>query len=396
MFALERMKSHQNQTLRKLPQAINQLVVVLIISWIVYACQSFRSNENKPYYSEFQLLLDKEVTDSMPGILVNIKAPDYGINWSGGSGYSDWETKTPIHTDQVFRIASVTKSYVSVAILRLWEERKLSLDDPISKFITVEHAELLQKDGYPIDSIKIRHVLSHSSGLFDHGFSKSYVPSVLSNPSHEWTRTEQIKVMVTEGNPVGPTGKQFYYSDTGYVLLGEIIENIMQSSLNNAISQLINFKKLGINNTYFERYTEHLTDRRIHQYFQGKDTYLFHPSLDLYGGGGILTTCSDLSLFYQSLFNHKIFLKEHTLDTMITPLTFEKKAWLDYRMGIFKSEVNGLEAYSHSGFWGTQVMYFPKLNTTISANYSRGWKDGHNAPIIEKMINVLINNEKIN
>jgi D-alanyl-D-alanine carboxypeptidase len=378
---------------KKLSQSFNLFMVVLILLWISFSCQSTRSNETKSYYSDFQLLLDKEVTDSMPGILVNITAPDYGVNWSGGSGYAVMETKTPIHPDQVFRIASVTKSYVAVAILRLWEDGKLSLDDPISKFIAPEHSALLRNDGYQIDSIKIRHVLTHSSGLFDHGFSKSYVPSVLGNPTHEWTRTEQIEVMVTDGEPVGPIGKQFYYSDTGYVLLGEIIENIMKSSLNDGISQLINFKKLGINNTYFEKYPEHLTDKRIHQYFNGRDTYLFHPSLDLYGGGGILTNCSELSLFYQSLFNHKIFLKEHTLDTMIAPLTFDKKPWLDYRMGIFKSEVNGLEVYSHSGFWGTQVAYFPKLNTTISANYSSGWKGGHDAPIIEKMITVLINNE---
>jgi D-alanyl-D-alanine carboxypeptidase len=231
--------------------------------------------------------------------------------------------------------------------------------------------------------------------MFDHGFSKSYVPSVLNDPSHEWTRTEQIKVMINEGKPVGPIGKQFYYSDTGYILLGEIIERIMRSSLHNGISQLIDFKKSGIKNTYFEKYEENLTGQRIHQYYNGLDTYTFHPSLDLYGGGGILATCSDLSLFYQSLFNDKIFHNEHTLDTMIAPLTFEKKPWLDYRMGIYKTEVNGMEAYSHSGFWGTEVMYIPKLNASISANYSSGWTARGNAPIIEKVVSVLIKNENV-
>jgi len=376
-------------------RTIKYIAAVLLVALVVFSVfQVTRTGKNKSYYSEFQILLDEEVTDTMPGILLNVMAPDYDVNWSGGSGYADVKTKTPIHADQVFRIASVTKTYVAVAILRLWEEGKLGLDDPISKYISPEHNDLLKQGGYSADSIRIRHVLTHSSGMFDHGFSKNYVPSVLNNPAHEWTRTEQIEVMVNDGKPVGPIGKQFYYSDTGYVLLGEIIERIMQTSLHDGIAQLIDFRKLGIRDTHFEKYQEDLTEKRIHQYYDGQDTYAFHPSMDLYGGGGILSTCSELSLFYQCLFNGKIFRKEHTLDTMIAPLKFEKKPWLDYRMGIYKTEVNGMDAFSHSGFWGTEVMYIPALNASVSTNYSSGWTSRGNAPIIDKVMNVIIKKEK--
>ena len=59
-------------------------------------------------------------------------------------------------------------------------------------------------------------------------------------------------------------------------------------------------------------------------------------------------------------------------------------------MGIWKTSVNGMDAYTHLGFWGTQVIYFPEIKTTISANYSRRWKDSYNSPVVSKVVNAII------
>lgn len=67
---------------------------------------------------------------------------------------------------------------------------------------------------------------------------------------------------------------------------------------------------------------------------------------------------------------------------MLTPIQYPIKQALDYRMGIWEAEIEGMKSYTHSGFWGTQVVYIPKLETVIAANYSQWWAKKGFAPII--------------
>lgn len=62
---------------------------------------------------------------------------------------------------------------------------------------------------------------------------------------------------------------------------------------------------------------------------------------------------------------------------------------MDYLMGMYKVKVNGMDAYSHSGFWGTQVLYIPKMDLYLAANYSGGWGGGAVAPVFEKVLNAM-------
>ena len=80
--------------------------------------------------------------------------------------------------------------------------------------------------GYDLNKITIRHLLTHTAGLFDHAGSNTYIEKVFADPFHEWTRTEQVQGCVDWGDPLFEPGEQFSYSDTGYILLGEIIENV--------------------------------------------------------------------------------------------------------------------------------------------------------------------------
>ena len=66
-----------------------------------------------------------------------------------------------------------------------------------------------------------------------------------------------------------------------------------------------------------------------------------------------------------------------------------KQPGMDYRMGIFTTSVNGMEAFTHSGFWGTQVVYIPQINTSIATNYSQYWSSRGNAPVIGKAAAII-------
>lgn len=338
-----------------------------------------------------QTLVDSAVKDQVPGVLLHVESPQQKISWSGAAGVSDLKTKTTLQSDQTFRIASVTKTFVACSILRLWEMGKLSLGDPISKYISAEHIAILKEGGYDPDQITIRHLLSHCSGMFDHAATQAYFEKILADPSHKWTRTEQLRGCITWGKPIGKPGEKFRYSDTGYTLLGETIEKITGQSMGEAFESLLRLKKLGLKSTWVEddsnQYRNNL--KRIHQYLEGQDTYDFSATLDLYGGGGLLSTTKDLALYFQQLFNHKVFAQTATLDTMLAERRYAVKPQMDYRMGMYVTQVNGEKVYTHSGFWGTQVIYVPSQNASIAANYSQIWTVRGNCPILAKALTIL-------
>ena len=177
------------------------------------------------------------------------------------------------------------------------------------------------------------------------------------------------------------------YSDTGYVILGGIIEKLHGKNLDKSMSELLNFNELNITDTWFE---DDRNDKRIHQYFRnGTDAYNFDKSMDYFGGGGLISTASDISKFFYLLFNNKVFKSPRTLDEMLKKYSYSTPSQMDYSLGIWEINIDDIKLYTHSGFWGTQVVYSPKYNLSISANYSKGWRGGMNAPIIKKVLKLL-------
>lgn len=336
----------------------------------------------------FKQALQSELSASNPGILFSIKSGDGKLAWSGAVGINNLKLGDSLRARQTFRIASVTKTYVAAAILRLMEKKVLRLEDPISMHLSPTHAAILAKD-YDLKQITIAQILRHSAGFYDHTNAPEFFEKVFSVPVYEWTRTAQLRLGVEQGKPIGPPGGQFSYSDMGYVILGELIENYTGKSLDGGIKELLGLEKLGLERTDFERLDPQTDQLRIHQYFQGKDTYDFSPTMDYFGGGGILSTTAELNDFFQALFQGKIFDNPATLALMLESVSYASKPKLDYGMGMFKVKVKGMDAYSHSGFWGTQVLYIPKLDLYMAANYSGAWEGGAVAPIFEKVVNAL-------
>ncbi|MFN6374611.1 MAG: serine hydrolase domain-containing protein [Chitinophagia bacterium] len=333
-------------------------------------------------------LLRSELNTNNPGILFSIESGNKNISWSGAAGINDLSVGDSLQNHQTFRIASVTKTYVAASILRLMEKKVLRLEDPISKHLSSKHAGILAKD-YNLEQITIKQILRHSAGFFDHTHAPEFFDKVFSTQGYEWTRTAQLQLGVEKGEPIGTPGNQFSYSDMGYVILGELIETYTGKSLDGGIKELLGLEKSGLDRTDFERMDKKTDKLRIHQYFQGKDTYNFSPTMDYFGGGGILSNTEELIGFFKILFQGKIFENPATLKLMLEPVSYPTETKLDYRMGIYKVQVNGMDAFCHSGFWGTQVLYIPKMDLFMAANYSGGWGGGSVAPIFEKVLNAV-------
>jgi len=290
-----------------------------------------------------------------------------------GQGYSDYKTKTPLQKDQPGLIASSIKTYVAASILRLVEEDLITIVDSIEGLISSKSKELLISDGYDVKNIKIKHLLSHTSGIEDYVSKNNvgqYFDFITANKKYRWTRDEQIKITVERGDPLGKAGEVFNYADANFLLATEVLENVTKKPFYTAMRELLKYDKLGLKNTW--QYTlEDIpanTKPLTHQYY-GKyqwDSYDIDPSFDLYGGGGIACTSKDLALFSYHFFNNHIVKNETVKNLIFTEITTNNSKTNNYYLGLSKSTINDLNAYGHGGFWATTVQYIPELNASIA------------------------------
>lgn len=263
------------------------------------------------------------------------------------------------------RIASNTKTYVAAAVLRLWEEGKVGLDAPIGGLIDPELAAMLSGDGYDLQAITVRHLLMHVSGMPDHA-DDAYVAIVLDDPGRQWSRADQVSLLVENHDPLGPPMSEFRYSDTGYVLLGDIIERITGKPLAASVRTLLDFDRLGLETTWWEQAETPPVGKspRARQSLEGADTTHWNPSMDLYGGGGLVASVEDLAVFWAALMRGEIFDRAETLEEMVTApgQAFPE----EYRLGVFPRGEGDSEIYFHSGFWGTIAGYSPAQDVAVA------------------------------
>jgi D-alanyl-D-alanine carboxypeptidase len=308
---------------------------------------------------------------SIPGLILHVEAPDRHLDVSVAAGVSDRAAATPLAPGAGFRIASNTKTFTAAAILRLVEQERLVLDTPIAALLAQETVEALRAGGYQPETINVRQVLQHTSGIYDYGRDPAYQAAVSAEPAKRWTRLEQVRFAMDHGDPVGEPGTVYAYSDTGYALLGEIIERVTGTPLADAYRTLLDFEGLHLDATYLESLEPPPpgAPARAHQYVGELDGFDMDPSFDGYGPAGLVSTVDDLSTFYRALLRGEVFTEPGTLDAMLAvPATnAEDRAG----MGIFQLEVAGFSCWQHSGFWGTFVLTCPQIDVTIAASWNQ-------------------------
>lgn len=248
------------------------------------------------------------------------------------------------------------------AVLRLAETGRLSLNDPLGDHLSPEHFQMLEADGYDLEAMTIRQVLAHTSGMFEHPADPRFEEAILADPHHHWTRLEQITLCMEWGDAVGAPGEMFSYSDTGFIILGGIIENKTGLNLGAAVRELLDFEGLGLKATWWEIFEEQPDGAgpRTHQYYGDEDTYDWDPSLDLYGGGGLICDVRDLGRFMRLLLQGRVLQHESSLAEMVGSGT------TNYRLGIFCVDFGEHLAWGHTGFWNTFAFHVPTLDLTVS------------------------------
>jgi D-alanyl-D-alanine carboxypeptidase len=355
---------------------MRQLTVVLVVGLTCLACQPATPDLEQ----ELQSMLDEVVlnSDAVRSAALHVDVPRLGVSWEGAAGMADPENGRAMTPLTPVRIASNTKTFIAAAVLQLHANRRLDIDDPIADHLPEEFVAMLEDDGYDTEEMTIRHLLNHTSGLFDHTSGDRYTEAIIADPMHRWTREEQLRGAVEWGDPHGVPGEYYTYCDTGYVLLGAVVERASGLPMAQAVRRLLEFDRHGLVGTWWETLEAQpgwMPDR-AHQYFGDVDTFAFDPSFDLYGGGGLVSTVGDLARFYRALFEGRVFESFATGQIMLTtdddvhPLPNASERALPpgaYRMGIWEVQVGEFVTYRHTGFFGTLATYVQDLDLIVTA-----------------------------
>lgn len=302
-----------------------------------------------------------------PAVLLHVQAPRLPLRWQGGAGPAANPAGRPAPS---LRIASNTKTFVAAAVLRLVEDGALELDTPLARLSPPATVATLRAAGYDVDRLTPLMLLQHTGGLRDYATLQVFLDRVSAAPAHRWTRAEQLQLAMNDGPPLAPPGAAFHYSDTGYILLGEVIETVTGQSMPRALVELLSYRRLGINHTWFDTLEPAPAGApgRTLQLLDEVDAARFDPSIDLFGGGGLVSNLDELARFYRAVVRGEVFRRPGTAATMLTvsPQSLATGG-SGYGMGIARLEHAGVVCHGHGGFWGTDVWHCPAIDVTVAA-----------------------------
>ncbi|MDF3554535.1 serine hydrolase domain-containing protein [Bacillus cereus] len=276
-----------------------------------------------------------------PGILAKISKDRK--TWSYAAGVADLRTKKPMKADYCFRIGSVTKTFIATVLLQLAGENRLNLDDSIEKWLP----GVVQGNGYDGNQITIRQILNHTSGIAEYLKSKDYD---IMDTKKLYTAEELVKMGISLPPDFAP-GKGWSYSNTGYVLLGILIEKVTGNSYAEEVENRI-IEPLDLSNTFLPGNSSVIPGtKHARGYFQLdgaselKDvTYINPGSSD----GDMISTADDLNKFFSYLLGGKL-LKEQQLKQMLTTVPTNREG-TGYGLGIYETKLpNGVSVWGHRG-----------------------------------------------
>lgn len=309
--------------------------------------------------------LDRETTanPTIPGQLLYVWAPSLGLDQTFASG-------PDLRTNDDVRVASNTKTFVSAIALKLVEAGKLDLEGPIGPALSPKVKAMMVKNGYRVDTITLRQLLNHTSGVPDYMSVPVFRILALGPTAYglspHWTAETEIWFAVTFG-PQGQVGENFVYSDTNYLIVADMIKQAVGApTIGVAARQMLNWKKLGADETYWEAMEPAPAGtRRVAQY-RGmiKDSDL-DVSFDQYGGGGLVMSMDDLGRATRAVVRGDVFANPIATRTLMQ-VSGPDGAGGGYALGIQPLMLHGEVCWGHGGFWGTSAFHCPRLDITVT------------------------------
>lgn len=290
-----------------------------------------------------QQLLNGVVAAGAVGALAEVR-DEHGV-WRGNSGVAELDASRPVPVRGRFRAGSITKTFVATVTLQLVAEGRLRLGDTVEAWLPG-----VVPDG---SRITLRHLLNHTSGLHDYlrTLPRPPRPAFYANRWRTWTAAELIKRAVANPPTFEPAGSDYAYSNTNYLLLGEIVAKATGRSYGAEIERRV-IRPLRLNGTSVPGTSAWIHGPHPHGYVPAKrdderkllDYTEMNPSV-MGASGEMISTTRDLNRFFAALLGGRL-VPDHLLEQMTTPGVADST----YGLGLRRRETScGVRVYGNDG-----------------------------------------------
>jgi len=253
-----------------------------------------------------------------------------------GFGMANLELGTPVSPDMVFELGSITKQFTAAAILLLQERGQLQVEDEITKYLP----------DYPAhgQKITVENLLTHTSGIPSYTGLPEWMPRV----REEMKLADLIAMFKDKPLEFNP-GERWEYDNSGYILLGAILEKVSGKSYEQFVEEEI-FQKLGMTHSRYG-HAEELVPLRASGYEKNDKGFYNARYLSMtqpYAAGSLMSTVDDLAIWDRAL-DGETLLKKASLDRMFTSFKLKSGLFTHYGYGMGISELAGKRLLAHSG-----------------------------------------------
>jgi len=264
--------------------------------------------------------------------------------------------KDSIDPSTPFHLASISKTFTAMAVLKLQEEGKLHINDEVSRYLPK----------FPLKGVTIKTLLNHRSGIPNY---VHYMERLGWDRRRQMTNKDVLDFIIARRKDIqiGPPDKRFSYSNTNYALLALVVEKVTGQTFPNFM-RLAFFEPLEMNDTYV--FTMADSARFLPSYFASGRQYAFDYLDQVYGDKNIYSTARDMLKWDRALYAGTFFKKE-TLDSAFVGYSYEKPGINNYGLGWRMFELkSGKKFVYHNGWWhGNRTAFYrlPEDKATIIA-----------------------------
>ena len=292
------------------------------------------------------------------------------VIYKAGLGMANMEWSIPNAPDTKFRLGSITKQFTAMLALQLVEQGKLKLDGKLSDYLPDYRKDIGEK-------VTVHHLLTHTSGIP----SYTGLPGFFANVSRNPYKVADFVKQYTSGNLEFEPGTKYSYNNSGYFLLGAIIERLTGKTYEQALKEMI-FDKVGMKNTGYDNH-DTILPKRATGYTQTPTGYTNSAYLDMsipYAAGSLYSTVEDLYLWDQALYTDKL-LTPQSKELMYKPfLQNYAYGWIVTNAS-FKLNDQPIPVITHGGGingFNTVIVRFPREKHLIVLlnNFGTGGLNG--------------------
>ncbi len=302
--------------------------------------------------------------DQTPGCALGV-IRDGEFVYRRGYGMASLEHSVPITADTVFRTGSVSKQFTAMVILLLAEEGRLSLDDPVRRWVPE-----LRDFG---DRIAIRQLMHHTSGIRDY----LTLMALAGYREADYYSADDLLAMLSRQRDLNfRPGAEYLYSNSGYFLLGEVVERATGQSLAAVAEERI-FAPLGMSQSHLHDEHTRLVPNRANGYSPGDGGFdVSMTTLPIVGDGGLFTTVNESLAWDRNFYDNRLGAGSPELvRRWLQPGMLDSGEPLEYSAGIAVTTYRGQRLVSHGGaFVGfrADLLRFPeqRFGVTVLCNVS--------------------------